>query len=203
MQIESAPMGVYQTNCYIVRSGGKELIVDPGVGATAWVLERVKNPVAILNTHGHFDHVWSNAELKEALGVPIYCPEGDTFMLEKDPFGQGTPPSRADVAVSPDEKVEIGGIACTFLHFPGHTPGCSAIALADEAGNEVWFSGDFLFKGSIGRVDFPYSDPEAMRQSLQKALAYPKNPTLLPGHGPRTTLEAEKRVIPYWLSAIG
>ena len=197
MKIQMQPMGAYQTNCYIVTIDEKDFIIDPGVGATEWVVSRVKNPVAILNTHGHFDHVWSNAELKKRLNVPIYCPEGDVFMLEKDPFSQGTPPSRADVAVAPDETVLIEGIGMKFLHFPGHTPGTSAIEIGD-----AWFCGDFLFRGSIGRVDFPYSDPEAMKKSLRKALEYPRNVTLYPGHGPSSTLEAEKRVIPYWLEAI-
>ena len=197
MQITARPMGPYQTNCYILSHEGREIIIDPGVDATAWVLSQVKEPVAILNTHGHFDHVWSNADLQTALDIPIYCPKDDVFMLTDDPFGQGTPPSRADYAVEPDQTLRIAGLDITFLHFPGHTPGCSAIAVDD-----AWFSGDFLFQGSIGRVDFPYSDPQAMRQSLQKAMAYPGNPTLYPGHGPQTTLSAEKRVIPYWLNAL-
>ncbi len=197
MQIKVKPMGQYQTNCYIVTQNGKELIIDPGVGATEWVMKNVRSPAAILNTHGHFDHVWSNRELKELLKIPIYCPRDDLFMLEKDPFGQGVPKSRADVAVEPDAKYTIGGIEVTFLHFPGHTPGCSAIEIGDN-----WFCGDFLFRGSIGRVDFPYSDPEAMKQSLKRAMNYPKDVTLYPGHGPKTTLRAEKRNIPYWIEMI-
>jgi len=116
---------------------------------------------------------------------------------EKDPFGQGVPKSRADVAVEPDARYTIGGIDVTFLHFPGHTPGCSAIEIGDN-----WFCGDFLFRGSIGRVDFPYSDPEAMKRSLKRAMEYPKDVTLYPGHGPKTTLKAEKRNIPYWIEMI-
>jgi glyoxylase-like metal-dependent hydrolase (beta-lactamase superfamily II) len=197
MRIQVQPMGVYQTNCYIVSLPEGDIIIDPGVDAAAWVKEHTENPVAILNTHGHFDHVWSNAELKTALGIPIYCPRDDVFMLENDPFGQGTPSSRADVAVEPDATLRIAGEDVTFLHFPGHTPGCSAIAIGDR-----WFCGDFLFKGSIGRVDFPYSDPEAMKESLQRALTYPDATRLYPGHGPQSTLQAEKRVIPYWLGAL-
>jgi hydroxyacylglutathione hydrolase len=197
IEIQKRPMGAYQTNCYIVHIDGEDFIVDPGVGATAWVKANVKNPVAILNTHGHFDHVWSNAELQRDLDIPIYCPEGDCFLLENDPFSQGTPPSRCDVAVKPDETVTIGAATMTFLHFPGHTPGCSAIEIRDH-----WFCGDFLFRGSIGRVDFPYSDPAAMRASLQKAMEYPGNVILHPGHGPDTTLEEEKRNIPYWIKAL-
>jgi len=197
IQIQIQPMGTYQTNCYIVTVDGKDFIIDPGVDAAEWVLKHVKNPVAILNTHGHFDHVWSNQEIKEKLDIPIFCPEGDLFMLENDPFAQGTPSSHADVAVKPDETVKIEQTPIKFRHFPGHTPGCSAIEIGDN-----WFCGDFLFKGSIGRVDFPYSDPKAMKKSLEKALGHPKNATLYPGHGPDTTLEAEKRNIPYWLRII-
>ncbi len=197
MQIKVKPMGQYQTNCYIVTENGVDLIIDPGVGAAEWVMKNVKSPVAILNTHGHFDHVWSDKELKEKLKIPVYCPKEDVFMLEKDPFGQRVPPCRADVAVEPDSRYTIGGIDVTFLHFPGHTPGCSAIEIGDN-----WFCGDFLFRGSIGRVDFPYSDPAAMKKSLKRALEYPKNVTLYPGHGPKSTLEAEKRSIRYWIEIL-
>ncbi len=197
MQIKVKPMGPYQTNCYILSHNGFELIIDPGVDATDWVLKNVSNPAAILNTHGHFDHIWSNKELKERLKIPIYCPKADVFMLEKDPFGQRVPKSKADVAVEPDGKYRFDDLEVTFLHFPGHTPGCSAIEIED-----VWFCGDFLFRGSIGRVDFPYSDPKAMKMSLQKALKYPKNVTLYPGHGPKSTLEAEKRSISYWIEVL-
>ncbi|HIP14054.1 MAG TPA: MBL fold metallo-hydrolase [Sulfurimonas autotrophica] len=197
MNIQSKPMGPYQTNCYIVTIDKKDLIIDPGVGATDWVLKHIKNPIAILNTHGHFDHIWSNQELKQKLNIPIFCPEADVFMLEKDPFGQGTPNSNADVSVKPDEVITIEDISITFLHFPGHTPGCSAIEIGDN-----WFCGDFLFKGSIGRVDFPYSNPEDMKKSLKKAMNYKNNVTLYPGHGPISTLETEKRNISYWLRVI-
>ncbi|WP_457593658.1 MBL fold metallo-hydrolase [Hydrogenimonas sp.] len=197
MQIKVKPMGQYQTNCYIVTEKGVDLIIDPGVGAAEWVMKNVNSPVAILNTHGHFDHVWSDKELKERLKIPVYCPKEDVFMLEKDPFGQRVPPCRADVAVEADSRYTIGGIDVTFLHFPGHTPGCSAIEIGDN-----WFCGDFLFRGSIGRVDFPYSDPAAMKKSLERALEYPKNVTLYPGHGPKSTLEAEKRSIRYWIEIL-
>ena len=197
MKIELKPMGVYQTNCYIVNIDDKELIIDPGVGATKWVLNSVKNPIAILNTHGHFDHVWSNQELKNRLKIPIYSPKDDLFMLKKDPFNQGTPPSIADFAVEPNEIVDIEGILVKFLHFPGHTPGCSVIEIED-----VWFSGDFIFKGSIGRVDFPYSNPSDMKKSLQKVLNYNGNKTIYPGHGPSTTLESEKQNLNYWFEMI-
>ncbi len=191
------PMGPYQTNCYILTVEGKDFIIDPGVGATKWVMNNVTNPVAILNTHGHFDHVWSNAELKEKLGVPIYSPIGDAFMLENDPFGQGTPPSHPDILINGDQSVEIEGVKLTFRHFPGHTPGCSIIEIGD-----VWFSGDFLFEQSIGRWDFPNSSGEDMIRSLQKAMGIKGNFTVYPGHGVSTTLKAEQNVIPFWIDQV-
>lgn len=197
MQIKMQPMGPYQTNCYIVTVEGKDLIIDPGVDATQWVLNNVTNPVAILNTHGHFDHVWSNAELKEKLNIPIYCPIRDAFMLEDDPFSQGTPPSHPDVLINGDEDVEIEEIKLKFRHFPGHTPGCSIIEIGD-----VWFSGDFLFEQSIGRWDFPNSSGEEMVQSLKKALTIKEDFTVYPGHGVSTTLKAEQNVIPFWIDQV-
>ncbi|SFV62487.1 Hydroxyacylglutathione hydrolase [hydrothermal vent metagenome] len=201
MQIKIQPMGTHQTNCYIVTVEvdkiTRDIIIDPGLGATKWVVENCINPIAILNTHGHFDHVWSNAELKEILKIPIYVPKGDAFMLEKDPFGQGTPPSKPDYLVDGDETVDIEGVEIKFRHFPGHTPGCSIIEIGD-----VWFSGDFLFQQSIGRWDFPYSSGADMVASLQRASKITDDFTLYPGHGLSTTLKTEQRIMNYWIKQV-
>ncbi|MBE0492051.1 MAG: MBL fold metallo-hydrolase [Sulfurospirillum sp.] len=197
MKILQKPMGLYQTNCYIVQVDGKDLIIDPGVGATKWVLEHAKNPIAILNTHGHFDHVWSNKELQEKLNVPLYIPIDDAFMLANDPFSQGTPVSIPDVLVEDERMHEIDGIRFSYLHFAGHTPGCSGILIGENL-----FSGDFLFKGSIGRVDFPYSDPQAMKKSIKKFLRYTENWKIYPGHGGTTTSHEERKTLPRWLEYI-
>ncbi|MDD5405709.1 MAG: MBL fold metallo-hydrolase [Sulfurovaceae bacterium] len=197
MEVKFQPMGPYQTNCYIVTIDGKDFIIDPGVGASSWVLKNVKNPIAILNTHGHFDHVWSNQALKEALNIPIYIPKQDAFMLSSDPFAQGTPSSIADFQVKEDGIVEIGGIELKFHHFPGHTPGCSVIEISN-----VWFSGDFLFAGSIGRWDFPYSSAKDMLKSLKKVSVMDGNFKIYPGHGGSTSLAKEMKYIPYWMEQV-
>jgi len=197
MEIKIQPMGATQTNCYIVTIDGKDIIIDPGMNATKWVLDNVSNPVAILNTHGHFDHVWSNAEVKKSLNIPIYCPKEDIFMLSTDPLGQGTPKSTADYEVVGDEKLSIEGITVNFRHFPGHTPGCSIIEIED-----VWFSGDFLFEQSIGRWDFPASNGEDMIKSIEKALKIKEDYTVYPGHGLSTTLKAEQKVLPFWIEQV-
>jgi len=177
MQIKSKPCGSYMTNCYIVTVDKKDFIIDPGVGATSWVVENVTNPVAILNTHGHFDHVWSNEELKQKLSIPVYINKNDAIMLEKDLFAQGTPPSKADYLIDGDEVVEIEGVEVKFYQFAGHTPGCSVIEIA-----QIWFSGDFLFKHSIGRYDFPLSNAQEMKKSLHRVLKFENNYEIYPGH---------------------
>ena len=197
MDIKFKPMGDYQTNCYILKIEDKDYIIDPGIGASAWVEANVKNPVAILNTHGHFDHVWSNAELSKKFDIPIYCPKDDCFMLENDPFNYGTPKSKATFKINPNQKVKIADKEFTFWHFPGHTPGCSVIEIGD-----VWFSGDFIFQNSIGRWDFPYSNKNDMIKSLQKVKNFKGNFTILPGHGGRTTLQKELKYIDYWIETV-
>lgn len=197
MEILKRPMGDYQTNCYIVKIDGKEIIIDPGMGATEWVMANVQNPIAILNTHGHFDHVWSNSELQEKLGVPLYSPKGDMMLLQNSTWMPGLPPSTPDVTVDGDQTFDIEGIEVKFHHFPGHCPGCSMIEIGDAI-----FSGDFLFEGSIGRWDFPYSDAESMRESLKKFSGWSIDKPLYPGHGNPTSVKAEQRNIDYWLRIV-
>ncbi len=197
IKIKKKPCGPYMTNCYIVDRGDSQLIIDPGIGADSWVKENVTNPIAILNTHGHFDHVWSNQELKNYYNIPIYTPREDAFMLKNDPFSQGTPPSSPDIEVSGDEEFDIGNFRVKFLFFPGHTPGCSAILIED-----AFFSGDFIFKNSIGRVDFPFSSPEDMKNSIKKFLRLEENYKVFPGHGENTTVFEEQKTVPAWLNYI-
>jgi len=195
MDIKVKPMGDYQTNCYIVTVNNKDFIIDPGVNAASWVKQNVKNPVAIFNTHGHFDHVWSNQELQKELNLKLFCPKDDAFMLLNDPFGFGITPSHADVLVNPDEEFDFDGIKVKFHFFPGHTPGCSAVEI-----DNTLFSGDFIFNGSIGRVDFPYSNSEDMKESLHKILAWQRDIPIYPGHGLNTTLLREKNSLNNWLN---
>ena len=193
MDIKVQPMGEYQTNCYIVTHNNKDFIIDPGVNATKWVKENVKNPVVILNTHGHFDHVWSNKEVSEDLGLKIYCPKNDAFMLQKDPYGLGMTPSTPDVLVEGDETFNFDGIEVKYHFFPGHTPGCSAIEIEGNL-----FTGDFIFNNSIGRTDFPFSSPEDMKKSIEKVLSWEKDIIIHPGHGPSTTLKRENNSLNSW-----
>ncbi len=197
MQIKIQPMGPPQTNCYIITIDNKDLIIDPGMGATSWVLNNISNPIAILNTHGHYDHIWSNAELQKELKIPLYIPKDDAFMLENDPLGRGAPKTTADFLVKGDQDLEIEGIKVKYRHFAGHTPGNSIIEIED-----IWLSGDFLFQQSIGRWDFPFSSGESMIKSLEKAMKIQEDFTIYPGHGMSTTLKQEQRGMPMWIEYV-
>lgn len=197
MNIKVQPMGEYQTNCYIVTINEKDFIIDPGLGATQWVLDNVTNPVAILNTHGHFDHVWSNSELQEKLNIPLYTPQEDKMLLGSSSWMPDLPPSVPDVEVKPNEEFDFDGVKVKFRHFPGHTPGNSTIEI-----DKAMFSGDFIFERSIGRVDFPYSDPAQMKDSLLRFKELDFDKTIYPGHGNTTTIKQEQQYADYWIQNI-
>lgn len=194
MNIKVKAMGEYQTNCYIISIDNKDLIIDPGVNATQWVLDNVNNPIAILNTHGHFDHVWSNSELQNKLHIPLYTPEEDLHFLVDHEWMPDLPPSIADVKVKANEEFEIQGIKVKFRHFPGHTPGSSTIEI-----NKAMFSGDFIFEQSIGRTDFPFSNPDDMKKSLLRFKELDFDKTIYPGHGNTTTIKQEQQYSDYWI----
>ncbi len=197
MKIKVQPMGVYQTNCYIVTKDGKDFIIDPGVNATEWVIKNVTNPVAILNTHGHFDHVWSNAELQEKLKIPLYTPKGDVMMLRDSSWMPDLPPSTPDYQVEGDAELDFDGVKVKFRHFPGHCQGCSTIEIGD-----AMFSGDFIFDRSIGRTDFPYSSPQDMKKSLEKFKNLDFDKIIYPGHGGKTTIKQEQKNADYFINSL-
>ncbi|MFT7002877.1 MAG: hydroxyacylglutathione hydrolase [Sulfurimonas sp.] len=197
MQIKVKPMGVYQTNCYIATLDGKDFIIDPGVDAASWVKQNVTNPVAILNTHGHFDHVWSNAQLQKELNIPLYTPKGDVMLLSDNSWMPDLPPSIPDIEVEPNQEFNFDGVKVKFRHFPGHCPGCSTIEIGD-----AMFSGDFIFNRSIGRTDFPYSSPEDMKDSLQRFKKLDYDKTVYPGHGESTTIKQEQQHSDYWIGSL-
>ncbi len=189
MEILVKPCGEFYTNCYIV---DKKIIIDPGVEAFEFVKKYAK-PQAIILTHGHFDHMWDSKKIKEYFNVPLYIHKDDAFFLENDPFGYNPPKVKADVLME-EGSYKIGDYDILIRHFPGHTPGSVTIEIGDEM-----FSGDFIFDGSIGRVDFPYSDPKKMKESIKKFLQIPYDKRVLPGHGATTTIKKAQKFLPMWL----
>lgn len=194
MQILKKAFGEYVTNCYILKGERGDLVIDPGQGSFDWVMQNTEKIAAVLNTHGHFDHVYDDAKLQKA-GAKIYIHEDDAFMLRADPFETMPESIEADVLIKGQEQsFEIAGFNVKFHLFAGHTPGSCMI----EAGGVI-FSGDVIFKGSIGRWDFPFSSGAQMRESLHKILQIKGDFTLYPGHGPNTSLQAERQNLKYFL----
>jgi glyoxylase-like metal-dependent hydrolase (beta-lactamase superfamily II) len=154
---------------------------------------------AILNTHGHVDHISANAVVKEATSAKLMIHEYDACMLG-DPvanlsasaFGPVVSPP-ADVLLVDGDIVRIGTLGLSVLHTPGHTQG--GISLV---GRGYVFSGDILFAGSIGRTDFPGGNYDMLMLSIRtKLFRLSATTAVLPGHGPNTTIGAEKKSNPY------
>ena len=207
MLVAGFPAGSFAANCYLVATepGAECLIIDPGEDAEPGIAEIVAQhrlkPVAVLLTHGHIDHVWSVAPVCGATGIPAYIHPADRALLT-DParglslrpglelFGGLTFSEPDDVRELTDGAVlSLAGLEITVDHAPGHTPG----SVAFRSGTAVMFSGDLLFAGSIGRTDLPGGDPAAMMDSLARVcLTLPDETAVLPGHGPQTTIGAER-----------
>ena len=194
------------------------MIIDPGEDAAAGIDDLVREfrlkPVAVLLTHGHIDHVWSVAPVCGARDVPAYIHPGDRDLLT-DPargfalgagqelFGGLTLAEPDDVRVLDDGAVlRLAGLEIRVDHAPGHTPGSVTFRLppADEA----VFSGDLLFAGSIGRSDLPGGDYRTIMESLARVcLPLPDSTVVLPGHGPQTTIGAERATNPFLVPLAG
>ncbi|PSM52577.1 metallo-beta-lactamase family protein [Campylobacter blaseri] len=197
MQYLVKEFGSVMTNCYILDNGFEQLVIDPGENSYEWVKQNSNNILAVLNTHGHYDHVYDNYKFQKD-GVEIYIHKDDAFLVSNDPFGLLKNGSSPDVLANDEDKFKIGQFSVKFHHFPGHTPGCSMIEIGD-----FMFSGDFLFNSSIGRFDFPFSNSDDMKKSLLKVKNFKKEFILLPGHGEKSTLQTEISHIDYYLKAFG
>lgn len=213
MDVRCFTVGQIQENCYVFRRPGADtgLIVDPGeepdrlLGA----LEQlgIKKLEAILLTHCHFDHIGAVAPVARATGAPVYCPELEVAVLADInsyvPWpGFGPYESyEADHTVAGGEKLELAGFEIDVLFTPGHSPGHVTYALPAEG---ALFSGDVLFRGSVGRVDLPGGDWGTLLESIRKLLdAYPDETTVYPGHMGVTTLGAERATNPFLAELAG
>ena len=212
MIVDQEELWVAGTNCYVMalEKGGPAVVVDapPDLEGVVGLLRKHDLAVsALLLTHGHVDHTGSSGGLSRSTGAAVFM-HGDDDFLGLDPMAQmtalfgGVPPDVGDLA--PPEKMErlidglileLAGVSLEVRHTPGHTPGHCCFYLESDG---LLFSGDQLFAGSIGRTDFPYGDHGQLMRSMEtKVLTLPEDTEVLPGHGPRTTLAAERRTNPF------
>jgi glyoxylase-like metal-dependent hydrolase (beta-lactamase superfamily II) len=201
------PVTPYAQNCSLIGCSqtGKGAIIDPG-GDLEEILELVTRSgltiERLLITHGHFDHCGVAAELAERLQVPIEGPhQEDEFLLQSlpewcvragFPIGRAFTPQRY---LDDGDLVQVGELSLQVLHCPGHTPGHVAFYQPQA---RMAFVGDILFRGSIGRSDFPRSDPRQLLMSIQhKLFPLGDEVTIVPGHGPLSTLGYERQHNPF------
>ncbi|MDI7277224.1 MAG: MBL fold metallo-hydrolase [Anaerolineae bacterium] len=208
MAVRTLVVGPLQTNCYLaVCTETKEaIVIDPGGDARRIMRAVNEEGVAvrlIVDTHAHFDHVAANGAIHEATGAPIAIHRLDADALTQPvalfglSFGGPVSPSAQRLLEEGDE-VRFGNVSLRVLHTPGHTPG--GISLLYEPEPAV-FSGDALFQYGIGRTDFPGGDPETLLRSIRSRLfPLPDATVVYPGHGPTTTIGAERLGNP-WLGA--
>jgi glyoxylase-like metal-dependent hydrolase (beta-lactamase superfamily II) len=201
MYLEAFADNPYGTNCWLLASEGREeaVVIDPGFSpdrVLALLRDAGKRLVAAVATHGHYDHVGSARELCGD-ELPFYIHKDDELALtDPDAWDGGfpVPPNPpADLRTFVDgEVLELGGVSLEVIHTPGHTPGSCCFRLPEGV-----FSGDLVFRGSIGRFDFPNSSEDDMVASLRRFLALPDALTVHPGHGPDTTVDLERRTNPF------
>lgn len=199
LQVRAWPVPPYDNRTYLLMDARNDAVcIDPSMGereVMREVRERGLKLLAILNTHGHDDHIWDNAKLKEATRARIAVHREDAYRLDpaKRPrslLPEQAPGSEADDLIEEGAVRYLADVKLEALHTPGHTEGSTCFYLPEE---QVIFSGDVLFAGNIGRVDLPGGDPDAMERSLARVAALPAETRVLPGHGRETTIGAELR----------
>jgi hydroxyacylglutathione hydrolase len=213
--ITGFPAGMLACNCYVLaqRAGADAIVVDPGqraMGQLRRILDENRlTPAAVLLTHGHIDHIWSAQKVADTYGCPAYIHPEDRFMLS-DPI-KGFGPRIGQIAFGAlfrepkqvieldrdGDKVDLGDTVVTVDHTPGHTRG-SVVFRVDGDGSEIVFTGDTLFRQSVGRTDLPGgSGRDLLGSIVTKLMVLDDDTVVLPGHGEKSTIGFERRANPF------
>lgn len=215
MLLTGFPAGMLACNCYVLapHEGADAIVVDPGqraFGPLRRILDENRlTPAAVLLTHGHIDHIWSAQKVADTFGCPVFIHPDDRFMLT-DPI-RGFGPRIGQIALrtlfrepkqvvdldSDGEILDLGGIGVTVDHTPGHTRG-SVVFRVSRGEVPVAFTGDTLFKQSVGRTDLPGgSGRDLLNSIVTKLLVLDDATRVLPGHGQTTTIGFERHANPF------
>ena len=208
MRIATFVVGAFQENAYLLvdETARRCALVDPGAEGTRLV-DAVRASGATLEaiwlTHAHVDHVGGIAEVRRSYpDVPIWLHPADRALYDRAEMQAAVyglpfePPPAPDHELGDGQTLAVGALRFTVMHTPGHAPGLCVIH-----GHGVAFVGDLLFAGSIGRTDLPLSDGARMTRSLEQVSALPDETVVYPGHGPATTIGAERRSNPFLTGA--
>ena len=216
MLVAGFPAGPWGTNCWVVSTGANAecVVIDPGMDALTPLNDLLAQyslkPVAVALTHGHIDHMWSVYPVATGYDIPALVHPADRHLLA-DPLAAISAEGRAMVEqlggtfVEPEVvsevvdsmRLDLAGVEFQVQHAPGHTPGSVVYTCSDDAEKRL-FSGDVLFRGSIGRTDLPGGDHDAMLESLERVIVHADDNLIVHcGHGPDTTIGLEKQSNPY------
>ena len=193
MKMTTMALGAYQTNCYLAWSEESDecIVVDPGYEperVLAQTEKLGKKIVAILLTHGHFDHVGGVKEIAAETDCKVYIHERDLSMPQQMTAGR----LYYTHTYGEGDVLNLAGLSLGVLHTPGHTPGSVCLTVED-----TMFSGDTLFQDSCGRTDLPGGSWTEICASLKRLVSLEEDYKVYPGHGPSTTLNEEKQYNPY------
>jgi hydroxyacylglutathione hydrolase len=184
----------YDNGTYLIVDDRKNaLLIDPAMGERT-TLDAVKEHglhlVEILNTHGHPDHIYGNAAVKEATKARLAIHRADAYRLgpKRPPTNLPIPPCDADDLFDEGALSYVADLKVTALHTPGHTEGSSCFYLESE---RALFAGDVLFQGNTGRWDLPGGNRDQMERSLERLMTLPRDTKVYPGHGAPTTIGEE------------
>lgn len=197
-------VGPFQENTFLIgrQDAPETILIDPGEEAdriAAFIESKGWKPTAIVNTHGHLDHIGAVEPLRKRFTIPFYLHSAEIPLMKRAPEHAalyGVPPPevpRVDHRLEEYATLELGGLAMKILLVPGHTPGGVGILIGERL-----FAGDTLFLGSVGRTDLPGGNSESLIQSIRdRFLVLPGGTTVHCGHGPDTTIDRERSSNPF------
>jgi len=201
MKIESFTGGIFDTNCFLIENQGQTILIDAPQDSAAWLAGNNKKVNLLLLTHGHIDHVWDAAKIKQDHGCKVgYHKDSIRMLTEPDffkklGFGWEIAPVEADILIEESSSLVLGGIDFQVLLVPGHCPGSLCFFSKTD---RILFGGDVLFAGGVGRWDLPGGDMELLLSGIKnKVLPLGGDVQILPGHGPATTIGREQKSNPY------
>ncbi|MFD0705925.1 MULTISPECIES: MBL fold metallo-hydrolase [Photorhabdus] len=207
MKYQIIPVTAFMQNCTLIwnEESKEAAIVDPGGEAEKLIAEierRGLKLTQVLLTHGHFDHVGATAAVAKHFNVPVYGPQQeDAFWIEglqaqSRMFGiEECPSFEPDRWLNEGDELRVGGVDLSVLHCPGHTPG--HVVFVNHA-DKLIYMGDVLFKGGVGRSDFPRGNHQQLINSIKdKLLPLGDDYEFIPGHGPMSTLGYERQTNPF------
>lgn len=199
MDIKTMPVGIYGANCYLLIEENQCAIIDPGADPEDIINEIGKlnvEPKFILLTHGHMDHVGAVEKIKETYDIPFYINKKDEELIKNKEyiFGNFGKYQNADKYLEEGNEFSLGNLTIKAIETPGHSLGGMCFLV-----NDVIFTGDTLFRESIGRSDFVGGDHNELINSIQnKIMTLDSNIKVLPGHGPQSTIGFEKENNPFF-----